>query len=208
MKIVMMGPQGSGKGTQAKMLSQRLHIPHISTGDLLRDIARGENDFGSRVRKIIDAGMLVDDGTMLEIVRNRLARDDCKQGFILDGYPRTLKQVHDLEKTTTVNAVLVVTISENETIRRLRGRQTCKLCGAVYGHDMKEKRTGICDACGGTLYVRDDEHDEAIRKRLHLYEQNTKPVVAYYKQKHLVEEIDGERQPDVIFHDICRRLDF
>lgn len=198
MKLVLIGPQGSGKGTQAKLLSKKLKIPHISTGDLLRN-ATGE------LRKEIDSyivkGELYPDEKMLKLLETRIKKEDCKNGFILDGFPRNLKQARMLEKITKIDRVVEIYISDEEAVRRLSGRVACEKCGAGFNYiTIPPKEKGKCDKCGGKLVQRDDDKEEAIRKRLKIYHEETEKILKHYKTI----RVNGEKSIEEVQKEILR----
>ena len=200
MKLILIGPQGSGKGTQAKLLASKLGVPHISTGDLLRN-ATGE------LRKEIDsyivAGNLYPDEGMLKILEGRFADEDCEKGFILDGFPRNLKQAKMLDEITRVDKVVEIFISDEEAVRRLSGRVSCEKCGAGFNLvTMPPQNSEKCDKCGGKLVQRADDTEEAIRKRLEIYHRETEPILARYESV----KINGEKSVGEVLGDIQREL--
>ncbi|MGV8152482.1 MAG: adenylate kinase family protein [Candidatus Nanoarchaeia archaeon] len=203
MKLVFLGVQGSGKGTQAKILSEKLKIPHISTGDLLRN-AKGE--LKQEIDSYINKGALVPDELMLKILKQRLEEDDCKNGFILDGFPRNIKQAEELSKITNIQNAFNIEISDEEAIKRLSGRRNCKNCGAIYNINTNPipKKEGICDKCSSTLYQRADDNEEAIKKRLAIYHQDTKPIIKFYNTV----KVNGEQDIAKVSEDIAKAIKF
>ncbi|MBI2484870.1 nucleoside monophosphate kinase [Candidatus Uhrbacteria bacterium] len=190
-KILMMGPQGSGKGTQAELLSKHLNIPAFGMGQLLRDVVSSGSSLGQEIKRITDKGNLVSDPVAAEVLKNRLAEPDTTNGYILDGFPRNQSQYEIMEQVDEPTHVLVIEIPKEETLRRLSGRLTCLVCGRVYraaeGH-----AAGESCLCGeGTLVQRDDDKPEAIMRRLEIYEQDTTPVIAQYEAKGLLHHVDG-----------------
>jgi adenylate kinase len=184
MKMMIMGPQGSGKGTYASRLGEVFGIPSISTGQIFREnIAKGTR-LGKEVEKFVNAGLLVPDEITMQVVKERLNEPDCKKGFIFDGFPRTLKQAEELEKIVHLDVVLYLNVPEWILVKRLSSRVTCKNCGKIYNLlNVKPKKDGVCDDCGGELIVREDETPESIKMRLKEYERGTKPLIDYYKNK-------------------------
>jgi adenylate kinase len=212
--IVLFGPPGSGKGTQAKLLRECLHIPHISTGDMLRERVRGGAENGSGVAAKMQAGSLVPDDLVNRLVVERLSQPDAAQGFILDGYPRTVVQAEHLRRWFDARQAQEVVISfavdYNVVIARLTGRRQCPVCGTLYNMVSKApKRDSVCDLDGNALIVRDDDRDEVIRERLDAYERQTRPVLEYFRSAgEQVQEIEaGSRPPQEIAGQICKILD-
>jgi len=184
MKIMIIGPQGSGKGTYASRLSTVMKIPHISTGQIFRDSITQKTDLGKKVEKFLSAGILVPDEITMETVKHRIGEPDCKKGFIFDGFPRTLKQAEELNRISPLDVVLYLNVPEWILLKRLSSRVTCRKCGKIYNLlNFKPKKEGVCDECKGELIVREDETPEAIKMRLKEYEKNTKPLVDYYNKK-------------------------
>ncbi len=197
MRIIFFGPPGAGKGTQAAGLSRKLDIPHISMGDMLRGIVKENSNLSARVKEYIAAGKLVPDELVLEILQKRLSEKDCQDGFILDGFPRTVKQAESLaeflgEKKAIQKAVNLVT-SEKVIISRLTGRLVCRQCGANYHvKNIPPRKEGFCDLCGGKLYTREDDREETIRERLKIYNEETRPLINYYKNKGILVDFSGD----------------
>ena len=186
MRLVMLGPPGSGKGTYASRISPKLGVPMISTGDLCREEAAKGTELGKRIKKIMDAGGLQPDEVIIKMLKHRLEQPDAKKGFILDGFPRTLEQAKALEGITKIDAVINLVVPDRVIIARLSARRQCRKCGAIYNVlFLKPKKEGICDKCGGELYQRDDDKPEAIKERLKLYEEKTAPLINYYKERGL-----------------------
>ena len=183
MRMILMGAPGSGKGTQAEFLSQRLNVPSISTGNILREAVREGAEVGLRVKMYTDQGLLVPDDIMVDIIRERLSRSDCCKGFILDGFPRTVAQAKALRDLgVQVDAVLSLEVPDEEIERRMSGRRICEDCGASYHVDYRPPKTGaVCDACGGMVRQRDDDAPETVRRRLRVYHESTEPVKGYYE---------------------------
>ncbi|MBC7085755.1 MAG: adenylate kinase [Methanomethylovorans sp.] len=212
MNIVLFGPPGAGKGTQAKELAKHYNIPHISTGDILRANVREGTTLGMKAKEYMDKGELVPDEVLIGIIRDRLQMPDCNNGYILDGYPRTLPQAEALETILEeigklLDVVLNIEVPDAELIGRLSGRRMCS-CGESYhlmfNHPLKE---GTCDACGGKLYQRDDDREEVVRQRLEVYAAKTKPLIDYYDKKGLLVNIDGTGAVEDVFRQICNVLD-
>ena len=196
--VILLGAPGAGKGTHAKRLSSLLGIPHISTGDIFREEMEKNSELGQEVRRYVESGELVPDEVVNQIVKKRLSQDDCKKGFILDGYPRTLQQAEALEQilkeiSLPLKKVINLVVSEEEIIRRLSGRRICRNCGAIFHIvNMPPKKEGICDYCGGELYQRDDDKPEAIRHRLAVYHKQTEPLIRFYEEKGLLVNVNCE----------------
>lgn len=212
MHILLMGPPGAGKGTQAANLVKEFGIPHISTGDMFRAAIKEGSELGKQAKACIDAGNLVPDEITIGIVRERLSKDDCKKGFILDGFPRTLEQADALTKILSdlglsLKSVVNITVPASELVDRAVGRRICKSCGATYHVKFSPSRTdGVCDECGGELYQRADDTEETMKNRLSVYEAQTKPLIDYYQKAGLYLEIDGRQAIDKVFSDIVKEL--
>ena len=197
MKLILLGPPGAGKGTQAKMLTERFSIPQISTGDILRAAVKQGTPMGLKAKEYMDAGGLVPDEVVVGIVRDRLLASDCENGFILDGFPRTVAQADALQASLvemgkTLDRVISLDVDAEALVERLTGRRTCKECGRGYHVKFDPPReNGICDACGGSLFQRDDDQEETIRKRLQVYAEQTSPLISYYRDADLLMELDG-----------------
>lgn len=200
MKLVLVGPQGSGKGTQAKLLAAKLGIAHVSTGDLLRG-AQGE--LKKEVEEVINSGKLVPDELMLDVLKERLKGGDCKEGFILDGFPRNVRQAEMLSSVTEVDKYIEIAISDEEAVRRLGGRVACEKCGAGFNTvTMPPKQEGICDKCGGKLVQRADDTEEAIRARLKTYHEETEPILEKYEHV----KVNGEKSVEEVQEEILKVL--
>jgi adenylate kinase len=197
--IVMFGPPGAGKGTQAKFLSDKLNIPQISTGDILREAVKKETLLGAQAQSYMSRGALVPDEVMVGIIEERIKDKDCSNGFILDGFPRTIAQAEKLEKLlekrgTQMAQVINLKISDKEIIKRLTSRRVCRSCNAIYNLLVNPpKVNGKCDVCGGELYLRDDDKEEVIKKRLKIYADETKPLLKFYAKRKLLKDLDGSR---------------
>ncbi|MCQ2796382.1 MAG: adenylate kinase [Bacilli bacterium] len=197
LNIILMGPPGAGKGTLAKRLIAKYNIPHISTGDMFRDAIKAGTKLGSLAKDYMARGDLVPDEVTIGIVNERLSKDDCSHGYLLDGFPRTIKQAEALKELTTnlkreVNLVINIIAEEDELIKRISGRRVCKSCGAPYHVvNMRPKKEGICDQCGGVLYQRPDDNEEALKVRLNHYYKDTKPLLDYYKKSGILADVNG-----------------
>lgn len=212
MNIVLFGPPGAGKGTQAKELAKHYNIPHISTGDILRANVREGTKLGMKAKEYMDKGELVPDELLIGIIRDRLQQPDCKDGYMLDGYPRTLPQAEALKEILEkigkpLEVVLNIDVPDDELIGRLSGRRMCS-CGEsyhlIFNLPLKE---GTCDACGGKLYQRDDDKEEVVRQRLEVYAAKTKPLIDYYNDRGILVNIDGTVSVEDVFKQICDVLD-
>lgn len=198
MRLVLLGPPGAGKGTLALVLAKELAVPHISTGDMLREALRTASSLGLKAKEYMDKGSLVPDDLVIALVRERLEMPDAKKGFILDGFPRTPEQAKDLDDelhdlSMPLGAVLYFKTSLEVIIRRLSGRRICGQCGKTYHTTTyRAKVAGICDVCQGTLVQRPDDHENVVTKRLQTYEQQTAPLIDYYRKLNLLEEISGD----------------
>ncbi|HEX5733421.1 MAG TPA: adenylate kinase [Blastocatellia bacterium] len=205
--IVLMGPQGAGKGTQAQMLAERFNLPIVATGDMLRDVARTQTDLGHQVRELQAAGQLVPDEILAEVVNNRTSQIDCCEGYILDGFPRTLPQARLLERIAQSQGykILVIKIETPRDLlyKRLTGRRTCTKCGAIYHTEfLPSKQEGVCDLDGQQLFTRSDDNEEAIRQRLALYDEKTRPLLDYYGESGRLAKVDGTGSPEEVFNRI------
>jgi adenylate kinase len=211
MRLILLGPPGAGKGTQAAVLSEELKIPHISTGDIFRANIKGGTPLGLLARSYIDSGKLVPDDVTVDIVGSRLKDDDCKNGFIMDGFPRTIPQAQLFDKmlderNTAIDAVINITADDSVIIKRLSGRRMCS-CGKIYHVENNPPRTeGICDVCGSKLYIRDDDKEETIKERLRTYHAQTSPLVDYYQKKGLLLNFDGTKSKEETTREIMDSL--
>ncbi|MDQ3281218.1 MAG: adenylate kinase [Acidobacteriota bacterium] len=211
MKIIFIGPPGSGKGTQAKRLASRFAIPHISTGDMLREAVAGGTDLGKQAAPIMADGGLVPDDLMIGIIHERLAKEDAKNGFILDGFPRTIVQAEKLDGIVGNGndplRVLQLLVPDDAIVRRITQRRTCAQCGAIYHLENNPPANGsVCDRCGAEVIARADDTEEAVRKRLESFHRQTMPVAAFYKAKQSLREVDGVGPVDEVFERIEKSL--
>ena len=213
MYILLMGPPGAGKGTQAAKIVEKYAIPHISTGDMFRAAVKEGTPMGLKAKEYMDKGQLVPDNVTIGIVKERLSKDDCQKGFILDGFPRTLEQADALTSTLAelnikLTKVLNIDVPMQELVQRVTGRRICKSCGATY-HVLYNapKVNGICDKCAGALYQRDDDKEETVVKRLEVYGAQTRPLIEYYQDKGLYTEIDGMQHIDKVFDEVVKCLE-
>ena len=212
MHILLMGPPGAGKGTQAAELVKAFDIPHISTGDMFRAAVKEGTERGKQAKACMDAGKLVPDSVTIGIVRERLAKDDCKKGFILDGFPRTVEQADALtgilkDLGLTLTRVLNISVPAEDLIERAVGRRICKKCGATYHTKFNPpKKEGICDVCGSELFQRADDTAETMKNRLSVYEASTKPLIDYYKAAGVYTEVDGRQPIEKVTQDLIEVL--
>lgn len=191
MKIVIMGAPGSGKGTQAEIISKDLEIPTISTGSILRYEVESGSKLGQKIKDTISQGILIPDELITELLLKRVDSPDCKNGYILDGFPRTINQAKSLDENIDIDKVLVLEVEDQVILNRLSGRRSCTNCNIVYHVQSKKPQVeGVCDICGEPLIIRDDDKEEIIKKRLEIYRESTKPVIDYYKQKGKVVTVD------------------
>ena len=206
MKIVMLGPPGAGKGTYASRLTVKLGVPHISTGDMVRDEIKKQTELGRRIKEYSDRGALVPDEIIIKLLAERLKKPDCDGGFILDGFPRTIRQAEALEKIAKIDLVINLNVPDEIIITRLSNRLICRECGAIYNLlTLKPKRDRICDKCGGPLYQREDDRPEVIKERLDVYRRQTEPLIEYYERKGLLRNVscnDLMTPPEVIVEKI------
>ena len=207
MNIVLLGPPGIGKGTAASKLSKKLGIPTISTGDMLRENVAQKTKLGLEAKSYMDKGLLVPDEVVIEMMKERLQKEDCKNGFILDGFPRTINQAEKISEEIKINRVVNIQANDQIIIDRLSQRRVCKKCGFIYHLVyIKPKKDGICDKCGGNLYMREDDKVEAIKERLKVYRNQTKPLINYYKGKGILADADGSGTPEEEFQAIVKAV--
>ena len=197
MNLILLGPPGCGKGTQAKILIDTYHIPQISTGDILREAIKKESPLGVEAKTHMDQGSLVPDHLVIKIIEERLKQADCNRGFVLDGFPRTVAQAEALDTTLSemgskLEYVFSIEVDDGELIRRLTGRRVCRECGESYHIEFNPpKQEGLCDSCQGELYQRDDDKEETIRNRLKVYQDQTSPLISFYQRKDVLHSMDG-----------------
>lgn len=212
MHILLMGPPGAGKGTQAANLVKELGVPHISTGDMFRAAVKDGTELGKQAKACMDEGKLVPDEVTIGIVRERLAKDDCKKGCILDGFPRTVEQADALssimkELGLALDAVLNISVPASDLVERAVGRRICKSCGATYHVSFHPSaKEGVCDECGGELYQRADDTKETMENRLSVYEASTRPLIEYYQKAGIYKEVDGRQAIDKVTQDLVNAL--
>ncbi|MCM0082681.1 adenylate kinase [Geomonas sp. Red32] len=210
--LILLGPPGVGKGTQAKLLIEKYGIPQISTGDILRAAVKDQTPMGVKAKGYMDSGALVPDAVVIGIVEERLVQADCAEGFILDGFPRTVAQADALGQVLSgmsrkIDHVISLSVDKGELLKRLTGRRACAKCGAVFHVDFAPaKVAGVCDACGGELFQREDDKEETILKRLAVYEEQTAPLIAYYESCGLLRSVNGLGTVEGIQADIVSRI--
>jgi adenylate kinase len=213
LRLILLGPPGAGKGTQASAIVKKYDIPHISTGDIFRSNIKMGTELGKKAKTYMDKGLLVPDELVISIVKDRLAKDDCKNGFLLDGFPRTLSQGEALDEELThmglkLDRVINIEVEKEVLIERAIGRRVCKDCGSTYHIKFSPpKHKDICDNCGGELFQRDDDKVETIENRIQVYLKQTKPLIDYYMKKGLMLNVDGTKPIDLLFQDIVDSLE-
>ena len=205
MNVIFLGPPGAGKGTQAVRVCERLGIPQISTGDILRRAMKEGTPTGLAAKAYVDKGELVPDSVVIDIVRERLAQDDCKAGYVLDGFPRTVPQAQALAEFATIEAVIDIEVSDETLTERLSGRRVCPACGATF-HTSKLNGSTVCDKCGAELIQRNDDKAETVLSRLKVYHAQTAPLIDYYESKGLLRKVDGAAPMDDCFAAIMAQL--
>ncbi|MDO4966888.1 MAG: adenylate kinase [Lachnospiraceae bacterium] len=212
MKIIMLGAPGAGKGTQAKQIAEKYDIPHVSTGDIFRANIKEGTALGMEAKSYMDKGALVPDELTVKILLDRVAKDDCKNGYVLDGFPRTIPQAEVLDKAVaelgeTIDYAINVDVPDENIIKRMSGRRACVKCGATYHIvNVPPKTEGICDVCGEKLIVRDDDKEETVKNRLNTYHEQTQPLIDYYSNKGILKEVDGTKDMKEVFDDIVKIL--
>jgi adenylate kinase len=207
MNLIFLGPPGAGKGTLAAKAVELLKLPHISTGNIFRAAIAARSPLGLKVKAIIDAGKLVDDETTIELVGERLAQDDVKKGYILDGFPRTIPQAEALAQFSAVDRVVNFDIPDSGVLERLGGRRVCRKCGHNFHMIFdKPKKEDLCDHCGGEVYTRDDDKPEAIQKRLEVYRAQTAPLIDFYRSKGLLVDVDARPAVDLVLENFKKAL--
>lgn len=212
MKIIMLGAPGAGKGTQAKRLAEKFSIPHISTGDIFRANIKNNTELGKKAKEYMDQGLLVPDELTCSLVVDRIVRDDCANGYILDGFPRTIPQAQALDEAlnkmgSNMDFAVDVDVPDEAIVSRMSGRRACVGCGATYHVEFNPPKTeGICDACGEALILREDDKPETVQKRLDVYHSQTQPLIDYYNGKGILRTVDGTKPMDQVFEDILNVL--
>ncbi|MEG1143934.1 MAG: adenylate kinase [Clostridium sp.] len=212
MKIIMLGAPGAGKGTQAKKIAEKYQIPHISTGDIFRANIKKGTELGMKAKAFMDQGLLVPDEVTIGMLLDRIHMADCENGYVLDGFPRTIPQAESLTKALSeigekIDYAIDVDVPDENIINRMSGRRACPTCGATY-HTLfaPPKKAGICDVCGSTLVLRDDDKPETVQKRLSVYHEQTQPLIAYYKKAGVLVSVDGTQAMDAVFQSILDTL--
>ena len=212
MKIIMLGAPGAGKGTQAQMIAEKYNIPHISTGDIFRANIKNGTELGKKAKEYMDKGLLVPDELTVQLLLDRVANDDCKNGYVLDGFPRTIPQADVLDNELTklgdkVDFAVNVDVPDENIVRRMSGRRACLKCGATYHIEhIPPKVEGVCDKCGSELVLRDDDKPETVQNRLSVYHEQTQPLIEYYDKKSILKTVDGTKDMQEVFSDIVNIL--
>ena len=212
MKIIMLGAPGAGKGTQAKQIADKYSIPHISTGDIFRANLKAGTELGMKAKEYMDQGLLVPDELTCDLVMDRIAHDDCKNGFVLDGFPRTIPQAEALDAALTkidqkMDYAVDVDVPDENIINRMSGRRACLNCGATYHIvSIPTKVEGVCDRCGNPVVLRDDDQPETVQKRLEVYHAQTQPLIDYYKKQGILKSVDGTQSMESVFGAIVEIL--
>ena len=205
MKIIMLGAPGAGKGTQAKMIADKYGVPHISTGDIFRANIKNGTELGMEAKKYMDQGLLVPDELTVRILLDRVAQDDCKNGYVLDGFPRTIPQAEVLDSELTklgdhIDYAINVDVPDENIVKRMSGRRACLTCGATYHNEhVPPKKEGICDVCGSELVLRDDDKPETVKNRLNVYHEQTQPLIDFYTEKGVLKTVDGTVPMEEVF---------
>lgn len=213
MKIIMLGAPGAGKGTQAKMIAAKYSIPHISTGDIFRANIKEGTELGMEAKKYMDNGQLVPDELTVRILLDRVAKDDCKNGYVLDGFPRTIPQAEVLDAEVAklgekIDFAIDVDVPDENIIKRMSGRRACLKCGATYHIEhVPPKKEGICDTCGSELVLRDDDKPETVKERLNVYHKQTQPLIDFYNKKGIMKSVCGTKDVNDVFADIVAILE-
>ena len=213
MKIIMLGAPGAGKGTQAKRIAEKYGIPHISTGDIFRANIKNQTELGMKAKSYMDQGALVPDELTLELIMDRFTNDDCKNGYVLDGFPRTIPQAEALtaalaDKQDAVDYAINVDVPDEAIVSRMSGRRACLACGGTYHIKFNPTKVeGICDACGGELVLRNDDKPETVQKRLDVYHEQTQPLIDYYQTQNILKEVDGTLPMEDVFQALIAILE-
>jgi adenylate kinase len=209
----MLGAPGAGKGTQAKQIAAKYQIPHISTGDIFRANIKNGTDLGKKAKEYMDQGLLVPDELTCDLVMDRISQDDCENGFVLDGFPRTIPQAEALDAALTkigaaMDFAIDVDVPDENIVKRMSGRRACLNCGATYHIvAIPPKKEGVCDSCGSALVLRDDDKPETVQKRLDVYHDQTQPLIDYYKKQNILKTVDGTQPMETVFAQIVEILE-
>lgn len=212
MKIIMLGAPGAGKGTQAEMIAEKYHLPHISTGDIFRANIKNGTELGKEAKGYMDQGLLVPDELTVRILLDRVAKEDCKNGYILDGFPRNIPQAEVLDKELAklgdkIDHAIDMEVPDENIIARMSGRRACTSCGATYHIvNVPPKKEGVCDKCGETLILREDDKEETVKNRLNVYHEQTQPLIEFYEKKGILKKVDGTRDMMDVFREITEIL--
>lgn len=212
MKIVMLGAPGAGKGTQAQMIADKYHIPHVSTGDIFRANIKNGTELGMEAKKYMDQGLLVPDELTVKILLDRVAQEDCKDGYLLDGFPRTIPQAEVLDKALAelgdaIDCAVNVDVPDENIVKRMFGRRACLSCGSTYHIEhIPPKKEGVCDKCGNELVLRDDDKPETVLNRLEVYHKQTQPLIQFYEEKGVLKTVDGTKPMKEVFDSIVEIL--
>ncbi len=213
MKIVMLGAPGAGKGTQAQMIADKYHIPHVSTGDIFRANIKNGTELGMEAKKYMDQGLLVPDELTVKILLDRVAQEDCKDGYLLDGFPRTIPQAEVLDKALAelgdaIDCAVNVDVPDENIVKRMSGRRACLSCGSTYHIEhIPPKKEGVCDKCGNELVLRDDDKPETVLNRLEVYHKQTQPLIQFYEEKGVLKTVDGTKPMKEVFDSIVEILE-
>ena len=204
MKLILLGAPGAGKGTQAVRIAAAMNIPHISTGDIFRKNIKEKTPVGLKAKSYIDRGQLVPDEVVVEIVQQRIDEDDCKNGFLLDGFPRTIAQAEALDRLTNIDNVINLEVDLDKLVDRITGRRVCEKCGESY--HVSTKKDDICEKCGGKLIQRADDTEETVKSRLNVYKNETAPLINFYKNQGVLKNVDGMKSIEEVFEEISKAL--
>jgi adenylate kinase len=207
MKLVIFGPPSAGKGTQAQKLSKQYGLPQVATGDLLRKAVADKTPLGLKIKSYLDQGKLGPDEVIVQLIKERVAKPDCKNGFLLDGFPRTMGQAKELERMTDIDLVLSIVVDFDALVERAVGRRTCPKCSAVYHIKFNPPMNeGVCEKCGSKLIQRDDDKEETVRNRLKIYQEQTAPLIEYYQKKGKLVDIDGSGGIDAVYSQMVKAI--
>ncbi len=204
MNVILLGAPGAGKGTQAVRIAAAMNIPHISTGDIFRKNIKEKTPVGLKAKSYIDRGQLVPDEVVVEIVQQRIDEDDCKNGFLLDGFPRTIAQAEALDRLTNIDNVINLEVDLDKLVDRITGRRVCEKCGESY--HVSTKKDDICEKCGGKLIQRADDTEETVKSRLNVYKNETAPLINFYKKQGVLKNVDGMKSIEEVFEEISKAL--